>query len=314
MLLQLKKHFNLKQIVKKATRKDVILDFVLTNMNKYYKEPQIFPPFGLSDHNTIIAEGQTRNRGCSTKVLLKRDKRTSRKAELGRYLAVLKWDKLFSSIETCEELVDVFNNVVSTGLNILMPIKKIPINLADTPWMTQHLKSLILKRQKAFHNHGVASTQYKFYRNIVNCERKLCKANFYKSKIEHTKKENPRVWWNEIKRICSAQRNTTTLTDHIQDEVAKDLSTKEIADAINKAFLEPLEEYRFVQNREVRYSLPKTLEKVPLENEYAEFPEVSEWCVQMTDKSIESRRSRWNYKLAIERLFRIPCFPYNQNY
>jgi hypothetical protein len=33
--------------------------------------------------------------------------------------------------------------------------------------MTQHLKSLILKRQKAFHNHGVASTQYKFYRNSI---------------------------------------------------------------------------------------------------------------------------------------------------
>ena len=57
--------------------------------------------------------------------------------------------------------MDVFNNVVSTGLNILMPIKTIRINLADAPWMTQHLKSLILKRQKAFHNHGVASTQYK---------------------------------------------------------------------------------------------------------------------------------------------------------
>jgi hypothetical protein len=90
MLLQLiKRHFNLQQIVKKATRKDAFLYFVLTNMNKYYKEPRIFPPFGLSDHSTISAEGQTRNGGCSTKVLLKRDKRTSRKAELDRYLAVL---------------------------------------------------------------------------------------------------------------------------------------------------------------------------------------------------------------------------------
>jgi thiamine biosynthesis lipoprotein ApbE len=44
------------------------------------------------------------------------------------------------------------------------------------------------------------------------------------------------VWWKEIKRICGAQRNTTTLTDHIQDEVVKDLSAKAIADAIDKAF------------------------------------------------------------------------------
>jgi hypothetical protein len=60
--------------------------------------------------------------------------------------------------------------------------------------MCKYLKSLILKRQKAFYNHGVASTQYKFYRNIVNRERKVCKANFCKSKIEHTQKENPRVY------------------------------------------------------------------------------------------------------------------------
>ena len=40
----IKRHFNLHQIVKKATRKDAILDLVLTNVNKYYKEPRIFPP------------------------------------------------------------------------------------------------------------------------------------------------------------------------------------------------------------------------------------------------------------------------------
>ena len=108
----------------------------------------------MSDHNTTVDEGQLRNRGCSTKILFKRDLRASRKAELGRYLAVLEWEKLFPSIDTCEELVNMFNNVITAGLNILMPIKKIRINLADSPWMTQHLKSLILKRQKAFHDHG----------------------------------------------------------------------------------------------------------------------------------------------------------------
>ena len=98
----------------------------------------------------------------------------------------------------------MFNNVITTGLDILMPIKKILINLADAPWMTQHLKSLILKRQKAFHDHGAASSQNKFYRNIVNRERKLSKANYYKSIIEHSKNDNPRLWWNEIKRLWGA--------------------------------------------------------------------------------------------------------------
>jgi signal recognition particle subunit SEC65 len=60
---------------------------------------------------------------------------------------------------------------------------------------------------------------------------------FISLKLNIPKRKNPTVWWKEIKRICGAQRNTTTLTDHIQDEVVKNLSAKEIADAINKAFL-----------------------------------------------------------------------------
>ena len=162
-----------------------------------------------------------------------------------------------------------------------MAIKKIRINLADAPRMTQHLRSLILKRQKAFHDHGAASSQYKFYRNIVNRERKLSKANYYTSKIEHSKNDNSRLWWNEIKRLCGAKRNSVTLTDHIQDDVVNDLSEKEIADAINKALLEPLEEYR----------LSETLDKIPLESEDAEFPEVSEWRVRSTLSRLNSSKA-----------------------
>ena len=165
----MKRHFNLHQIVKKAKRKDAILGLVLTNVNNCYKKPRIFPlSGGLSDHKAIVVKGQLRDKGCSTKILLKHDIRASHKAELGRYLAVLEWEKLFSSFDTCEDLLNMFNNVIKTSLDILTPIKKIRTNLADAPWMTQHLKSLILKRQKAFHDHGAASSQYKFYRNIVN--------------------------------------------------------------------------------------------------------------------------------------------------
>ena len=37
-------------------------------------------------------------------------------------------------------------------------------------------------------------------------------------------------------------------SDHIQVEDVEDLSMKELADAINVAFLEPLEEYRLPQS------------------------------------------------------------------
>ena len=97
----LKKHFRLKQIVKKPTRKDAILDLILTNLHDFYDDPRHFPPFGLSDHNTIAAEPRTRVSSSSTKYVFKRDMRASRKAEMGRFLSSMDWPSLFTSFESC---------------------------------------------------------------------------------------------------------------------------------------------------------------------------------------------------------------------
>ena len=73
--------------------------------------------------------------------------RASRKAELGRYLSVMGWSVLFSSIDKCKDLINVFQEVISTGLDSVMPVSLIRINTADAPWMTQDLKSVIMKAQ-----------------------------------------------------------------------------------------------------------------------------------------------------------------------
>ena len=86
-----------------------------------------------------------------TKVVLGRDLRPSRKAELGRYLSSMDWRVLFTGHQSCEELFGVFQEVLSTGLDLLMAVKRVRINTRDAPWMTSELKSLILKRQQAFH-------------------------------------------------------------------------------------------------------------------------------------------------------------------
>ena len=239
---RLKRHFHLKQIVKTPTRKDVILDLVLANL---HDKPQTFPPFGLSDHNTISASSLARKPGTAPdKFILKRDLRPSRKAEMGRYLCSLDWPSLFSSFVSCDDLLCVFENLIHTGLDLLMPIKKIRMNTHDVPWMTQHLKDLIRKRQQAFHKKGAASVQYTFYRNQVNRERKICRAKFYESRVAHMKKEEPKAWWREMKRLSGGKACSGDLLNHMNVKELENLSTHELASSINKAFLEPLEEYR----------------------------------------------------------------------
>ena len=63
--------------------------------------------------------------------------------------------------------------------------KKVRMNTRHVPWITQHLKDLIRKREQAFHKKGADSVQYKLYRNQVNRERKLCKAK---------KKKKAKAW------------------------------------------------------------------------------------------------------------------------
>ena len=88
--------------------------------------------------------------------------------------------------------------MISTGLDLLMPLKRVRINTRDAPWMTR-----IVKRQEAFKEYGTDSIQFKFYRNVVNRKRKMCKAKFYETKVEQ-KQSDPKSWWKEVKRLSGA--------------------------------------------------------------------------------------------------------------
>ena len=132
--------------------------------------------------------------------------------------------------------------------------------------MTQHLKDLIQKRKQAFHKKGADSVQFKFYRNLVNRERKLCRSKFYESRVAHMKKEDPKAWWKESKRLSGGKFFSGDLINHINVKEVENLSTHELANSINKAFYQPLEKYRL--------SCPIT--RLALEKNLPEFLEVSE--------------------------------------
>lgn len=94
-------HFRLKQIVRVPTRKNVTLDLILTNMHMYYNQPQAYPPFGLSDHNTVVLSPKIRDQNANNKKeIIKRDTRKSSKVAMGRYLNSFDWNVLFTPLHT----------------------------------------------------------------------------------------------------------------------------------------------------------------------------------------------------------------------
>ena len=121
--------------------------------------------------------------------------------------------------------------------------------------MSLRLKKLIRMRQQAFYSnrHGQA---YKFYRNAVNKERKLCKGKYYASKVQDLKGVNPRSWWKEVNKLIGAKKQNVNLLNALNVPDFENLPAPEIANGINEPFLEPLRQFQPL-NREPRvYPLP----------------------------------------------------------
>jgi hypothetical protein len=239
-------------------------------MHENYSAPKVYPPFGLSNHNTVVAlpKAKDLNKINKKKLLTSRDRRTSRKNEMGRYLGSIDWSLMFAS-SASGDMWNTVHAIVHTGLDLIMPKRQIRVCNADAPWMNHKLKSLIVKRQQAFTSNGVNSILFKYYRNLVNRERKICRAKYYESKIQLLKGEHPKKWWSEVKRLSNMKIRDQHPLPHSNIDGFSNLTQHEQDNAINLAFLDPLEEYR----------LTTPLTRLSLE-ESPEFLEVTEMEVQ----------------------------------
>ncbi len=165
-----------------------MLDKILTNLSQYYTDIAKFLTIVLLLPKQVI----DRKRNV-------RDLRPSNKAKLGSYLSRIDWS-ILKIANTVDEKVQLFEDLILSGLNIIAPEKNIKIHSNDAPWVTAELKSQIKKRQKAFvqDNRPV----FAYYRNLVNRNRKKCRQRYYHSKVKHLKSSKPKQWWSEVERIC----------------------------------------------------------------------------------------------------------------
>ena len=70
----------------------------------------------------------------------------------------------------------------------------------------------------------------------------------------------------EVKRLCGFNSNPGNISSHIHIKGIENLSDQDLANAINEAILEPLEEYH----------LPQLLTKLCIDKDSPELPELSE--------------------------------------
>ena len=102
--------------------------------------PKVYPRFGLSDHSTVVAFPKVKDKKFNKKRrITTRDRRASRKNEMGRYLSSINWSLMFPPSGNSDEMWKIFHAVVQTGLDSLMPKRQFYICTVDAPWMNYKL-------------------------------------------------------------------------------------------------------------------------------------------------------------------------------
>lgn len=251
-------------------------------MGNHFSTPESFPPFGLSDHSTVIVKPKERilNQHTRKKINI-RDMRESKKTSLGRYLSNVDWSCI-NMQSSCEGKLRIFNELITNGINNIMPERSIKVYPKDAPWMTIKLKELIRLRQNAFHSNKKGPV-FRFYRNAVNRERKLCKAAYYTSKVQDLKGMNPRQWWKEINKLSGSKKQNPNLLSSLDVQQFTNMSPQEIASAINEVLLEPLQSYQPINCENTSVLLPT--------GEGAEFPKISTHRVYINLKRLNKHKA-----------------------
>ena len=237
--------YPLKQAVKKATRKDAILDKIYTNFGQYYQEPDTRCPVGLSDHNVVVCcplESNYSKVGVVKQVATHVMDHNS-KVLFAQELKSVDWRSLFIA-PTVTEQFHMFQSTMDSLMDKYFPLKIVTRCSSDKPWVTDYFRELISKREYAWNQKD--TKLYNMYRNKVNRLSKTLASDFYKSEVAGLRVSDSRGWWKHVKNLLGL--NSSYSLQSLADELF-DGNLQQLADAINNFFLsvcddlEPLDQY-----------------------------------------------------------------------
>ena len=148
--------------------------------------------------------------------------------------------KVISTVESCEDKVFLFEQIINTGLDLLVPIRPRKIHPPEPSWISSTLKEIIQRRQRALYNDTI--DDFRWLRNKVNRERKQCRAKYFKTKVEHLKHCKPSAWWSEVKKLSDSTPSSTARADITKSlqHVPGPTDTTSLANSINESDLTPM--------------------------------------------------------------------------
>ena len=198
------------QLIDFPTRGKATLDFIITNskLQEYYNKPQPISPLGFSDHSCVlwkpIVNVRTKN---SAKYYVGRPITDSGIEVLGSWLQNQDWHDVLNCIGT-QNKVDLFYSMLESVTNVCFPIKRKKVHCNDKPWITTHIKNLIIARQKAFESD---IHEWRRLRNAVKREVIKAKKSYHADRIRVLQETNPRKWHQQIRVITNNTKSELRL-------------------------------------------------------------------------------------------------------
>ena len=262
-------NLKLKPLVRTPTRKQEILDILLTNLYPYYNEAVIIPPVqpdipgqGVpSDHSVPLCTPHTDPHNPPArryKTVVSRPLPDSKIREFGQWLTGEQWELISETDSPCEQ-VEIFQNIMNQKVEEIFPQKKVKIGVGDKIFMTSELKALKRRRMREYIKHGKS---LKYHTLAKEFKTKYLKAaqNYLRKNVDNLKEADPGKAYNILKKMGAKpgddfdEMSSFTLPKH------DGMSDSEVAELISEHFSKISREFSPLNKRSLPQRVIKKLE------------------------------------------------------
>ena len=255
----------LRQIVTLPTRGSRILDVIVTNLWRYYDEPQIIPPIlpdkpghGVpSDHSGVLANPLT-----SQHPLHSRSKTTKMIRPLPESLLDT-FDAKLSSFNfstmggmKVDQMTEYFQSNIKNLLCETFPEKKIVISKQDKPWFNEQLRILKRQRMREYVRHG-KTENYAQLRQKYDDKLKSEMLKYYAKIMAEVTEGRRGSSYPALKKLGRRPGDDTHANFQLPTHTALNLSTAQSAELVAAHFSSISQEYEPIQTA----SLPPNIQQ-----------------------------------------------------
>ena len=294
------------QLVNKYTRVQSVsgvlqracLDHVTTNVPEKCNIPEVFTS-GSSDHMPVMVTNFSREPKTQPKTIKKRNYKNFSASnflnEVNDHVQNGSFDRV-SNINNIEEASALFSGIFGSILNKHAPLKVFQIRNNYVPWISEETKQMqaardALKEEAIEENCNEKHEAFKRLRNKITAKLEKDQIEHYKNKFYQENPSTAALWNNANDYLNTSKRSFSNTPNIISYNNKIHTKPRDIANAINDAFLNKVQDLRAKVDGNVEIDPKERLQKFldKREEDISEF-EIKKITKQKLRKLLKKRK------------------------